>query len=181
MKKGFTLIELLVVVLIIGILAAVALPQYEKAVEKARFSTMMDVTQSLKNALNIYYMANGQYTGDWDALDISMPPGGTVKTDADGDQYMSYGPGKPSYYLYEQGAAYGQLNMPGSDSDPYLQYQVMPAHGAWSASWLTPDKAKCVAYSGKKAVAASVCKSLCRGSAMTNSGSGGGAYSHCNF
>ena len=70
--KGFTLIELLVVVLIIGILSAVALPQYRKAVLKSRFATIKNLARSLADAQNIYYMANGEFAHNLDDLDIQF-------------------------------------------------------------------------------------------------------------
>ncbi len=73
MKKGFTLIELLVVVLIIGILSAIALPQYNFAVEKARATEALTVLGSVRQAEELYYMSNGAYTSDFEALDIQVP------------------------------------------------------------------------------------------------------------
>lgn len=69
---GFTLIELLVVVLIIGILASVALPQYNLAVAKSRLAAILPALSTLQKAEEEYYLKEGAYTYDMDVLTINM-------------------------------------------------------------------------------------------------------------
>ncbi len=73
--KGFTLIELLVVVLIIGILASIALPQYQATVLKSRVAPYLPVLKTIALAKNHYRMETGGYTNDVSVLDVSMPVG----------------------------------------------------------------------------------------------------------
>ena len=82
---GFTLIELLVVVLIIGILAAVAVPQYQKAVEKSRAVQGIALVKSLADAQKVFLMANGKYTNNLEDLDISLPGNPTGSSQQVGD------------------------------------------------------------------------------------------------
>jgi prepilin-type N-terminal cleavage/methylation domain-containing protein len=70
--KAFTLIEMLVVVLIIGILAAIALPQYRKVIAKSRMTEALTNVRTLAAALERYYLINTSYTTNFENLDITM-------------------------------------------------------------------------------------------------------------
>ena len=72
-KKAFTLIELLVVVLIIGILAAIALPQYQWAVEKSHAAEAFQLLATFKEQQEIYYMANNTYASSFEDLGMEEP------------------------------------------------------------------------------------------------------------
>lgn len=72
-KKGFSLIELLVVVLIIGILAAVAVPKYQVMTKASKIKALYPQMRSLVEARTRYYQANRVFTTDMSALDVQIP------------------------------------------------------------------------------------------------------------
>jgi prepilin-type N-terminal cleavage/methylation domain-containing protein len=151
-KKAFTLIEMLVVVLIIGILAAIALPKYFHAVEKSRFATVWSTVKTIKEAQERYYMINSSYTANFDDLDISLPSSASVVnyqdwSTADIDGKFRY--------------ALERILISGStmkDGKYYLQYQLVYANSsAWSGS---PNAIMCIAWDISGETGKSICQEL---------------------
>ena len=108
---GFILIEVLVVVLIIAVLAAVALPQYQKAVQKSRFASLKPLAKSVKDAQELYYQRYGQYAsqaqlGD---LDIGIPSNAGIElSDREGHDFVRAshtGLGHNNYVAYLEHSA----------------------------------------------------------------------------
>ncbi len=90
MKNGFTLIELLVVVLIIGVLAAIAFPQYERAIERARAAEAITNLKLIEEAQRRHFLINGDYSADMRRFDVNIQTntnGSTVST-----KYFTYQP-----------------------------------------------------------------------------------------
>ena len=129
-KWWFTLIELLVVVLIIGILAAVALQQYQKAVAKSRYATIKNLVDSIAKAQEVYYLANGQYPTMLAELDIDLP-GGYDENNSSSTEYI-YPWGRAGV---ASSAAMGRVET----ATLQIQYQV---HGLHATS---PGRRNCVA------------------------------------
>ena len=140
--NGFTLIELLVVVLIIGILSAIALPQYQVAVEKSKVSTLLPLLSTLATAQQAYYLANNTYASNLEDLGIEIPGANLLES---ASRYTF------SYYTTTQGQHFGISSDSGQVyAGPYLfQFNMV----------IQSKDTLCYAKSDSK-VAVQVCKSL---------------------
>ena len=151
---GFTLIELLVVVLIIGVLAAVALPQYQKAVEKARMVEAVVNVRAIANAHQLYHLETGSY----------LPPNAL-------DQLMIKIPGtnlnsrtKTTDFVYSPNGCGTSCSDPEHLAN-YLALAIRVSAGGAELYkiWITqsePGRLKCNAYIASSAIQEKLCNKL---------------------
>ena len=157
MKQGFTLIELLVVVLIIGILAAVALPQYEKSVQKSRVTEAMGILKKMGDNIDICLLANSGLYSACDNSDIVFE--GLEHLKGSGDVFST------KNFDYE----WRDLPFALSKQGDYALIYMTPANLKVFPAYAPPIGRWCFAYqSSAKGLA--FCKSLSNGKTPTIQG-----------
>ena len=146
-NKGFTLIELLVVVLIIGILAAMAMPQYFKAVERSRMTEADQLLSSIAQAQQRKYLQVNQYATDFGVLDVA-PQG------ASGSTFYTKGTNGNGFAVVLSGTGYdeGKATATRSAGSGTLQYKYSLSRKYAS------DKTTCTAANAN---GATLCSDFC--------------------
>ncbi len=154
MQKAFTLIELLVVVLIIGILSAVALPQYRFSVERARAAEAVINIRAWADALQRYYLANGNYPINTEEalanIDITLP---TLSNNA-------------SYHYYFSDTSSDNTVYVAVVSQNYILSRTLRGYHVWVERGLTCGVS--VAAAEGNTLGAKLCKSLCGTSTLND-------------
>ncbi len=148
-RRGFTLIELLVVVLIIGILAAVAVPQYQKAVYKSRATEAVTMLNAITQAQEVYYLANNEYTNTISDLDVEVP------TELVGDNLFTE---KYSYFCKEKRTCVATSN---NANMPFFEFNL--SHDPRANDSPYQGKKYCHVYgypTDKNDIAKSICQSM---------------------
>ena len=144
-QKGFTLVELLVVVLIIGILTAIAMPNYTRAIEKSRATEAMNIVKAANDAVYSYAAERGICPASFDKLIIEIP--GTVS----GTTITA------KYYTYQLNAA-TNANIPGTSCGGVVAERIGGSYKIWNPYKVINDtsKKRTLACTGDEGV----CKSL---------------------
>ncbi|MBR4355286.1 MAG: prepilin-type N-terminal cleavage/methylation domain-containing protein [Elusimicrobiaceae bacterium] len=165
--KGFTLIELLVVVLIIGILASIAVPQYQKAVDKSKYTQAMVLMDTIYKAQDVYFLANGQYTFHWDELGADVPPPVSTTLNSEAETYRySWG----SCYLHNTKYGVCYVKLKNGESAGYKMH--------WGHKHTSQHLTQCWAKPTNSNRANAVCQNVTnKSTGYVNSGGGFMAYS----
>ncbi len=149
-NQAFTLIELLVVVLIIGILASIAVPQYQKAVDKSRYAAMVQLARAMGKAQESFYTANGYYATDWNQLDLDLPNRKSLPINSEGRLMVG-----PAGFLLDTiylSAIYFDGDSRIASYTQYYPQEAYKNHGARCLSYASRKKrgnAICEGFGGK--------------------------------